>query len=590
MLLSLWPQLRLWHARGAAWQGVYAYNDLDEVAYAAYLNALINNKARRHDPYTARPDAPESIFSVQFATPYAVAAVARLCGLDAGQAMILLAALAGVALGLALFWLLAALTGDERWACAGALIVVCCGTLACAQGAFGYLRGGGPAYPFLPAFRRYVPAGALPVWFMFAACVWRALQLEKRRLRWLVGAGLCFAFLVFSYFYLWTMALAWLVCLAALWLAARRAGGRVFVVLGAFAAVSLTPYFWLLARRAADVDAVQLLTHTHAPDLSRVPAWLGLAAVLALLARRVEWRAPAPLFTAAFALTPLLVFNQQIVTGLSLQPIHYEVFGGNYVAALALVLSLTLKISPQGHRDAESDGATERQSDAANLPRVSPSLRLSLSPSLRRFLLMPLCLFVSVLALAWGVYEAQVSSAVLDEANAQRDAAQPVLRQLEAGQLVYTPDFIVADEAPTVAPAAVLWARHLHIFTGATWAESRERFYHQLYWSGMDADGLREELRGRNFAVIYALFGWGRLSDRLTIAPQPLTDAEIEAETARYAAYLANFNRDTATRFPLSHVILPARDEFSWARLDAFYQRDAGQPFGAFILYRVRLK
>ena len=139
--------------------------------------------------------------------------------------------MSGLTLGLALFWLIAALTGDERLAAAGALIVVACGTLACGQGAVGYLRGFGPAYPFLPAFRRYVPAGALPVFFAFAACVWRALGSARRNF-WLGAAAFAFAFLVFSYFYLWTMALAWGACLAILWLAARRSDGRVFLALG----------------------------------------------------------------------------------------------------------------------------------------------------------------------------------------------------------------------------------------------------------------------------------------------------------------------------------------------------------------------
>ena len=82
MLLALYPQFNLWHIRGKDWNGAYAYNDVDEVAYAAYLQALIDGRPRRNDPYTGRDDAPsaqqpESLFSIQFIPPYMMALVAR---------------------------------------------------------------------------------------------------------------------------------------------------------------------------------------------------------------------------------------------------------------------------------------------------------------------------------------------------------------------------------------------------------------------------------------------------------------------------------------------------------------------------------
>ncbi len=575
MLLSLMPQLRLWYARGAEWQGQYAYNDIDEVAYAAYLNALIEGRPRRNDPYTGHDaTSPESIFSVQFATPYTIALPARLFRLNAPQAMILLAALTGLATGLVLFWLIAALTGDARFAAAGAIIVVCCGTLACGQGALGYLRGFGPAYPFLPAFRRYVPAGAFPVFFAFVVFVWnltrRHEDTEARRSFYKIPpvslrprasvlnsflALACFAFLVFSYFYLWTTALAWLGCLAVLWLAARRESFKQLAVLGALAGAVLLPYAWLLAQRGEATDALQLLTRTHAPDLARLPELLGLLAFTLLLGgvwrRRIEWRAPLPLFTAALALTPFLTFNQQILTGRSLQPVHYEVFIGNYVAVLALILCLW---------------------------QLRPARRTVLS------------LVLGVAAFGWGVYEANLTSAVLDEANRHRDRAQPMLRRVSeicrTGETVFTTDFIVADELPAAAPCGVLWARHLHIFTGADWQGSKERFYRQIYWLALDEDWLAAQLRARNFVAVYALFGWGRLSNRLVANPQPLTDEEITVEVARYAAFRQGFNQETAARLPLSYAITGANETFP-ARLEQFYQRDAGERLGEFILYRV---
>jgi hypothetical protein len=46
-LLSLYPQLHLWVHLGRNTEGVYAYFDTDEVAYSAYLQALIDGQPRR---------------------------------------------------------------------------------------------------------------------------------------------------------------------------------------------------------------------------------------------------------------------------------------------------------------------------------------------------------------------------------------------------------------------------------------------------------------------------------------------------------------------------------------------------------------
>lgn len=53
-VFSLYPQMKMVYLRGSDWQGNYAYNDIDEVAYAAYLRALIDGRPRKNDPYTGR--------------------------------------------------------------------------------------------------------------------------------------------------------------------------------------------------------------------------------------------------------------------------------------------------------------------------------------------------------------------------------------------------------------------------------------------------------------------------------------------------------------------------------------------------------
>jgi hypothetical protein len=125
-LLALYPQFALHLERGRDWNGSYAYFSQDEIAYSAYVNALIDGRPRRNDPYTGRDDVPgappqpESLFSIQFLPAYLVALPARLFGLSAPTTFILLTAIIAFTAVLSLFWLLDTVTNNARLAAAAA--------------------------------------------------------------------------------------------------------------------------------------------------------------------------------------------------------------------------------------------------------------------------------------------------------------------------------------------------------------------------------------------------------------------------------------------------------------------------------------
>lgn len=590
LILAIYPQLNLWYLTGKDWNGIYAYNDIDEVAYAAYLKALIDGRARRNDPYTGRDDregAPqqESLFSIQFLPPFVVAQLARALGLSINWAMILLSAVIGFIAALALFWLIAAVTGDDRLAALGALAVICLGTLACGQGAILEVLGRDIAYPYIPFLRRYVPAFPFPFFFLMCGLIWKMLKSEdgRRKLLLATGSGLLFAVLVYSYFYIWTTAAAWLFCLAVVLLVTRPEGWRrelkYLCITGAIAALALLPYAVMLSRRAQSMDSVQLLSFTRAPDLARAPELISLfvlaALMLAVKRGRVRLKDSSTLFTISLALTPYAVFNQQVITGRSLQPIHYEVFIANYVSLLAVILSVSII------RRATSDG---REGAKAFCPGWALAC-------------------AALLVFGWGLVEAKITTEVLNPHNEHRNRIAPVLNRLAElavvegqkarpvpEQLVFSSDNILADEVPTLAPHPVLWARHQHIFVGANEQESKERFFHWMYYTGYDAVWLDRALRQGNFTVVYALFGWGRLSNRLVANPQPLTEGEIAAEVKAYGEHVASFSRERAARLPLSYLIVETDDAQVPARVAEWYEVDGGERVGAHLLYRLKLK
>ena len=595
-VFSLYPQLKLVYNRGGDWNGHYAYNDIDEVAYASYLKALIDGRPRKNDPYTGRDDSPdnpqpESLFSIQFAAPYSIAIPARILAVDAPWAMTISGAVAAFLTAIAIFWLIGMITGDSLFAMAGSLIVLCFGALFAGEGAIGEILGTGYSYPYFPGFRRYIPAMAFPAFFALVALVWKLLNRETRErnetnpkskiqnpksLILISLSVVAFGYTVFSYFFVWTAAAAWLGCLGLCWLVVRPDGFwkdfKHLALLAVGCGVSLIPYAYLLSNRARSMDEVQMLVNTHFPDLTRVPELISFV-VLAVIAvcvllKVLTLKDRGTLFAISLALTQVVVFNQQVITGQELQPIHYQVFIGNYVAGLALVVTLGL--------------LWQNLKDRERLP-----MRIIIAG-------------FAMVAAAWGFVECHYTVRILDDVNIARDEAFPVAQRLaEIGKndpdahkrVVLHLGLAEADDLPTIAPQSVLWARHQHVFTGTNWQQNKERYYQLLCYQGVDSRRLAEGMKkDGDFVSMIALFGWGRHTDRLNSAYKPLTLGEIDEEARKYADYCSNFDAARPDVIRLDYLITPADRVEYLGDIDKWYERDAGETYGKYVLYRLKLK
>lgn len=580
--LAMLPQLHLWAVRGSDWQGSYVSFDFDEVAYSSYLNALISGRPRRNDPYTGRDDAPdnpqpESSHSIQFLPAYALALPARALGLSAATMFIIVRLLAAVAATLALFWLLVLITSDARIAAAGAIVVLCLGGLAGEPHDLWRivtLRGLSEPLPFL---RRYVPALVFPLFFVFAVLVWQALNAAARKTQIPRAslAGAILATLIFSYFFLWTTAIAWLFLIVSLWFICRRAERKkavmVFGIVAAWALAALLPYAVFLSKRATTMDTAQLLTRSRALVLS-LPVIIGLIVffvlMFALWRGRVRSSEPASVFAISFALLPAITFNQQVVTGLLLQPVHYGRYSANYASLLAAVLAVALIW--RGLRSTP----------------VVPARALG---------------FIVMVVFSWSVVENGVRTYRMAPHNVARDDARRVAWRLrELGQqerqkfvtdqsppVVFCTDLSLGDDLPNEAPQAILWTPHLFVFSGSTASENRERLYNQLYFSGVDERQFAT-LAGQFSFLQLAVFGWERMNQKPYAAP--ITSSDVQQETRLYAKYIANFGAAQAASPPLAYAVVPAANGLSLTNLDFWYARDAGERVGDYMLYRLTPK
>lgn len=594
-IFSLYPQMKMWYLRGAEWQGNYAFNDIDEVAYASYVKALIDGRPRKNDPYTGRDDSPEnpqkeSLFSIQFAAPYTLAIPARIFGIPATWMMTIGGALAAAFTALAVFWFLFNLTRSNWYAMAGTLVTLAGGALFAGEGAVQEVFFDGFSYPYFPGFRRYIPALAMPAFFGLVGMVWRTvgrnklgqddgtshrLPLSPSPFLLVLLSLAAFAYMVFSYFYVWTTAAAWLVCLAICWLIFRPEGYsrdlRRLISLGAGCGIILLLYAYLLSQRSRLMDDVQLLVRSHALDLTRFPEVIAAIVVVLLVigaaTKRLEVRSAPFLFVLSLAMTIFAVFNQQVITGQSLQPIHYQVFIGNYVAGLALISAIGLFL-----RERTSAHSKYAKAVFATL---------------------------AVAAIAWGFIECHYTVRVLDDVNVARDEQMPLARRLNElaandpnkyKTVVLHLAIAEADDLPTIAPQATLWSRHQHVFTTITTQESKERYYQYLYYQGVTGKDLASSIKQGDFVSTIALFGWGRHTNRLKSDFKPLTYGEIDAEAENYDRYAASFDPRNFPETIVSYLVVREDQPPDLTNFDRWYERGDGERYGPFTLYRTTLK
>lgn len=584
-ILALYPQYNLQkNLRGAEFSGAFASNDLDEMAYASYLQALIDGRARKNDPYTGRDHSTEnpqfeSLFSIQFFPAYLAAIPARVLGFSAAEMMPVLSFFSAFLTALAMFWLINSITEDRIIAFTGTLIVLIGSAAVVGLGAINSFYESGSAYPFFPYLRRYIPSLAFPFLFALFACVWNGLKSEgkNKRILYSVLSSLCFSALVFSYFYVWTSAAAVLFGITLFILIFRHENWKkdflFLAVTGACCVLPLGFYALLLSNRNPVMDKAQLLVLTRNPDfLQRVEIIGYFVLTFTALALFLKWTKlfeRKAYFIAAFALAPLLVFNQQVLTGKSLQPFHYEYYVINYVVLLAIVLIV-----------------------AVFWQKIIGQIKI-----LSIILLSVLSLF----SIFWGYIETTETTHFWDDINVRRDEAMPVnlrLKELASGNIesakqetTLNLESLQADSQSTVAPQAVIWARHQHVFSGLKdWEENKQRYYQLLYYSDLDADHLKKSLIGcRDIEACMALFGWDRFNAKLSANARPLTLPEIEEEVANYERFSENFSVADAQNPKISYVVVyePVNDEL--INLDRWYQRDAGEKLGNYILYKVTL-
>jgi hypothetical protein len=260
---------------------------------------------------------------------------------------------------------------------------------------------------------------------------------------------------------------------------------------------------------------------------------------------------------------PLVVFNQQVITGRSLQPFHYEEFVTSYSVLIAMVIAWRLFLR------------------AKAIPLWTMSHRA--------------LFWVSIFSLAYGANSASAISRAALSDNLIRDKSIAVgtrLRQLDNGNggVLLPVDLRQAEALPTIARQPVLWAVHMSVFTGSRPAEIRERFYQYLYYSGTSASDLNHLLNEKSHVIFVALFGYERETPAFAKDFTPVSTQEIDEQVQLYADYVRSLDRQIAAKYLLSYLIVPTETKFDTSNVDRWYERGEGEQVGDFIIYRLKLR
>lgn len=581
LFLAIFPQINIWLVKGSAWQGAFVVSNYDEVAYSAYVNSLIEGRPRKNDPFIGQDNIPgETLYSIQLIPAYAVAWPSKLLGLSASTAFIILNVLLPIFSSLVLFFLLRAVTGDNLLSSVGVVFILCLGTAAAFEGELHRMFLGNAICDFFPFLRRYQPGFAFPLFFIYCLSAWKLFTAEKTKNIVLYGivSGLIFATLVYSYFYLWTAALAWFACFSLSWALCRRKEilktSTKVVIVGIFAIAAIIPYMLMLSNRPQNMDDTQLLTFTRVPNLLVLPEIIGfvLAGLILFLVRqgKLELSSPEALLSLSMTVTPFVLFNQQIVTGRTLQPVHYEIFIANYLMLTSAMLLIWL---------------IGRAYDTAN---VVVKIRRGL-------------VYLGIAAAMWGFVESTATARRNAGYESLRDDAMPVLTYLHEiekknGKVsdryptVISTNLMVADYIPTVTSYRSLWNPHTNSAGGVNFLENKELFYRYLYYSGFDENDVAKAMQEQLYEMMAAFFGGGRALSALDGEAKPITRGEMETEMKNYLKFRTEFDRAKAAEPELSYMIVPTKAEPNFQMLDKWYQRDEGRVFGLFKLYKLSLK
>lgn len=324
-ILYLLPTLVYWKQNGTAYFPVTSF---DEDFYAAIAVSTATGHSLLANPLLGETGHPREIGTetVMFLPRLLAASLIRVFGL--GLAFGLMSVLAPVAVFLLAYLLLRNFTDNHWWSLAGG-----CGLLllpyyippiaatihTILHWVFsrpGVLLG----YPEnLVYSRRYNPS--LSAMLFFAFLLFHRKSSQGKDTLFAALAGVAGGLLFYSYLYFALAALVFSALYAGAALGLKKDAFRnatIVLVLQSLLAVPLFLILWINHRSYQMAFSV----HSHAPVFPTTDILAVLLPLFLLAASRRGW--PDSIWLACLGISPVIAMNSQIVTGMSVEPWHYD--------------------------------------------------------------------------------------------------------------------------------------------------------------------------------------------------------------------------------------------------------------------------
>ncbi len=577
VLLAIIPQIYFQYHRSENYNGsTFLYNG-DEVYYASYLQFIIDGRPRKGNLVVGEevPQGYETYFSIQFIPAYLVALFSKLFGVSADGSFIFLSVIFGFLSGLSVFFFFLKLTENPYYSLFGTLFLIVFGSAAAGISLLKEAFGLGPSPFYLTFLRRYVPLISFPFVFLLIYSVWAAMTaivIRSIRINSVI-ASLSFCVIVYSYFYYWTGMLAWLLCVLCLLPICRGRDARkrikLFVIpFLAITAVFCIPYCLMLLNRNALSDNSMLLEHTRTIVLLRPTVLVGIGIILSTLffvwVKRLRLNQPTTLFVLSFGFLPLVVFNQQVLTGVAIQPYHYERYLVNYTNLAAVVIIIFELYRGRIH-------------------------------NMKSYI----WVLFSLILFAWGVAEMHSSAKKFYWYGVERDNGSIVSKRLRqianrgahSKQAARTLNFdsIQGANQTTFASTDVLWAEHLPYLLGMSEVEKRQRYFINLYLQDKSEDWIEQRLENCPNEPCRVLIGQ-QVNRTLMINPPTTSHKTVNGLVAEYREFLKNINQRLIEQNKVSFVVVRERSKNSFEKLDMWYERYKEEKLGNYSIYFVRLR
>ena len=335
-VLIAFPQLYLRYDNQTSYQGVELLGMEDEEPWLSRVREvydgypLLNNpylKEGKSDPYLYQPLGSNIIVSL-----------GRIFSLDINNAILLSRFLFSFLVSLLIYGFVLLFTKEKLVALATSSFLMLGNSLFARRAIFQILQGESPSSTYLNYTRPVNPLMTHLFFFGFLVCFW--LFLEKKQWRWGVLSALTLGLSFYDYFYTWTFLYAFLGVLILIFLLRKKwhDAKRIGLVLFGASLIAL-PYLFNLYRATLHPNYAEVSQRFIVENRGFI---LGLAVPLLLVVFLLFFsrkKKEQYYFGLALVVAPLIVLNQQFITGKILMTDHYHWY---FNLPLAIIFSLLI--------------------------------------------------------------------------------------------------------------------------------------------------------------------------------------------------------------------------------------------------------